>query len=90
MIFLLLYKQYNHVIEEVGGGKATRAILRIAEEKRVQKHEKNVGITSFSCYAAEEGELRIVRPSRGSGGFCPGKIFRNFRPLSANFLMENP
>jgi len=48
-------------------GKATRAILRVAEEKRVQKHEKNAGITSFSRYAAEEGELRIVRASGGPG-----------------------
>src|SRR5277367_3376923 len=29
------------------GGKTPRAVLQIAEEKHVQKHEKNAAITSF-------------------------------------------
>ena len=57
------------------GGKATRAILRVAEEKRVQKHEKNAGITSFSRYVAEEGELRIVARVGVRGFILPGENF---------------
>src|SRR5277367_93179 len=77
----------NHFIEEVGE-QANRAILRITEEKHVQKHEKNDGITSFSHYAAEEGELRIVRP-RGDPGFLHRNFFfRNSCPLRAKFFNE--
>src|SRR5277367_3073222 len=79
----------NHVIEEVGE-QANRAILRITEEKHVQKHEKNSGITCFSRYAAEEGKLRIVRPGGGRGVFPPGIFFKILVFLGKNFLIKKP
>ena len=59
--------------------------MRIAEEKRVQKHDENVGITSFSRYAAEEDKLRIVRSSGG-----PENFLEILALLVQNFLIENP
>src|SRR5277367_5838072 len=85
MIFLLLYKQYNHVIEEVGG-QSHQSDFANCRRKACPKTREKCWNHKFSRYAAEEGELRIVRPSRGSGGFCHGKIFRNSRSLSANFF----
>ena len=91
MIFLLLRIQYNHVILRKLGGFAPRTILRIAEEKRVQKREKkNAGITSFSRYATEEGELRIVRPSGGPRVSPPGKFLEILALLVQIFLKKNP
>ena len=61
------------------------AILQIAEEKRIQKHEKML-----------ESQVLVATPQRkancelcarvGVRGFSPGKIFINSRPISANFF----
>src|SRR5277367_3778206 len=70
------------------GSKSTQAILRIAEEKRLKTREK--------CWNPESQVLvALCRRGRqianfafewGSGGFSPGKIFRNSRPFSAKFF----
>src|SRR5277367_420576 len=77
-----------HVIGEVGGRFCKFlllqfAILPIAEEKRVQKHEK---ILESQVLVAMLQRKANCAPERGSGGFSPGKICINSRPFSANFF----
>jgi len=61
--------------------------LRITEEKT---RGENAIITSFSRYAAEEGELLIVRPI-GGPGVSPGGKFLEILALYCKILLkENP
>src|SRR5277367_3082239 len=89
IIFFYCINNNQHVIEEVGGQSPPSDFASFRRKKctKSQKHEKKAGITSFSRYAAEEGELGIVRPS-WSGGFSPRNFFLNSCPFSAKFFNE--